>query len=111
MSAVDPTDESAALDHIRLQAANRRSRLSFHARREMQHEDITLAEPFEATMAGQLVENYPHHGRGACCLLYDVTEAGRDLHIVCTTTAPQLIIITVSMPPPPKWTTPLRRGR
>ncbi len=111
MSGIDPTDESTVLDHIRLQAANRRYRLSLHARREMQHEDITLAELFEATVAGQIVENYPHHGRGACCLLYGVTEAGRDLHIVCTTTAPEMIIITVYVPLPPKWTTPLQRGR
>ena len=111
MNGIDPTDESAVLDHIRLQAANRRYRLSFHARREMQHEDIALAELFEAIVAGQLVENYPQHGRGACCLLYGATGAGRDLHIVCTTTAPELIIITVYEPLPPKWATPLRRGR
>ncbi len=111
MSGIDPTDESTVLDHICLQAANRRYRLSLHARREMQHEDITLAELFEATVAGQIVENYPHHGRGACCLLYGATEAGRDLHIVCTTTAPELIIITVYVPLPPKWITPVRRGR
>ena len=111
MNAVDPTDESAVLDYIRLHATNRRYRLSFHARGEMQHEDITLAELFEAIVAGQIVENYSDHGRGACCLLHGATEAGRDLHIVCTTTAPELIIITVYVPLPPKWITPVRRGR
>ncbi len=38
------------------------------------------------------------------------TKAGRPIHVVCTTSHPTLIIITVYEPTPPKWVTPVERG-
>ncbi|MBM4122800.1 MAG: DUF4258 domain-containing protein [Nitrospira sp.] len=57
----------------------------------------------------QVIENYPEHRRGPCCLLNGQTERGRPLHIVCTTAQPSLIIITAYEPRPPKWVTPTQR--
>jgi hypothetical protein len=75
----------------------------------MVEEDILLDEVLEAIVTGQILENYPQHRRGACCLLYGLTQAGRPLHIVCTTVRPVLIIITVYQPKLPKWITPTQR--
>ena len=47
---------------------------------------------------------------GSCCLLGGRTREGRPLHIVCTTSHPLAIIITVYEPKPPKWATPNERG-
>lgn len=75
----------------------------------MAEEDIILDEVLEAIASGDILENYPEHRRGACCLLNGLTKKGRPLHIVCTTTMPVLIIITVYEPKPPKWVTPAQR--
>ncbi len=99
----------AVLERIRAQADVDNIRITQHAQQEMAEEDITLDEVLEAIVTGQVLENYPEHRRGACCLLNGLTKKGRPLHIVCTTVRPVLIIITVYEPKPPKWTTPAQR--
>ena len=73
-------------------------------------EDISLQDVFEALAQGEILEDYPEHRRGPCCLVGGFTERGRPLHVVCTTAQPMLIAITVYEPRPPKWPTPMRRG-
>jgi hypothetical protein len=101
----------APLEQIRSQADTENIRITQHAQQEMAEEGITLNEVLEAIATGQILENYPEHRRGACCLLNGVTKEGRPLHIVCTTARPVLIIITVYQAKPPKWTTPTQRRR
>lgn len=84
-------------------------RLTLHGQCEMSEENIKLDEVQEAITTGEIIENYPEHQRGPCCLLSGITKSGRNLHIVCTTTQPILIIITVYIPKPPKWITPTKR--
>jgi uncharacterized protein DUF4258 len=93
----------AVLALIQAQAAIRAIRITDHAREEMEEESITLAEVLEAIAAGQIIENYPDHRRGSCCLLYGLTNQRRPLHVVCTTSLALLVIITVYIPTPPKW--------
>jgi len=81
-----------------------------HASIEAIAEDITEDHIKEAVLSGQIVENYPQHRRGACCLLSGSTKEKRTIHIVCTTKKPTTII-TVYEPKPPKWITPLKRGK
>lgn len=101
----------APLEQIRSQADTENIRITQHAQQEMAEEGIALNEVLEAIATGQILENYPEHRRGACCLLNGVTKEGRPLHIVCTTARPVLIIITVYQAKPPKWTTPTQRRR
>ncbi len=97
------------LARIRVQASARAIRVTDHAREEMEEEAITLAEVFEAISVGQIIEHYPDHRRGSCCLLYGQTTGRRPLHVVCTTELLQLVIITVYVPAPPKWVSPTER--
>ena len=76
----------------------------------MVEEDITLGEVPEAVADGGILESYPEHRRGPCCLMGGFTQQGRPLHIVCTTAQPALIVITAYEPKPPRWVTPARRG-
>ncbi len=99
----------AVLEQIRAQADVDNIRITQHAQQEMAEENITVDEVLEAIAVGKILENYPKHRRGACCLLNGLTKNGRALHIVCTTVRPMLIIITVYEPKPPKWTTPTQR--
>lgn len=85
-------------------------RVTQHAQQEMAEEDILLEETLVAILSGQILENYPEHRRGPCCLVCGYTDRGRPLHVVCTTAQPLLILITVYEPKPPKWVTPTRRG-
>ncbi len=109
MQEVDVTDWEAVLERIRAQADVENIRITQHAQQEMVEEDIILDEVLEAIATGHVLENYPEHRRGACCLLNGLTEDGRSLHVVCTTARPTLIIITVYEPKPPKWVTPTQR--
>ncbi len=97
------------LARIQAQAAAEILRITAHARDEMRDEAILLDEVLEAIATGQILENYPAHRRGACCLLAGQTTGGRPLHIVCTSAQPVLVIITVYEPQPPKWLTPIQR--
>jgi hypothetical protein len=100
---------NATLETIRAQAVAGQLRITAHAQQEMVEEDIVLDEVLQSIIAARIVEYYPEHQRGPCCLLFGKTEEGRPLHIVCTTAQPVLIIITVYEPKPPKWVTPTQR--
>src|SRR5947208_16948845 len=100
----------AILAGIQAQAAARAIRITDHAREEMEAEAITLAEVRQAITAGQIIENYPDHRRGGCCLLSGPTIQARPLHVVCTASLSMLVIITVHVPPRPKWMSPTARS-
>ena len=100
-----------ALERVRRQAATETFRITQHAHHEMIEEEITLDEILEAIANGHVLENYPEHLRGACCLVNGTTRGGRPLHVVCTTTLPVLIIITAYEPKAPRWMTPTVRNR
>lgn len=108
-----PVDEQQILRGIREQVEDGRFLASRHAVTEMGEEQIALAEVKEVLRSPDSVvlENYPTHRRGACCLVGGRTLSDRHLHVVCTTDAEPLIIITVYVPLPPKWVTPTQRGR
>ncbi len=109
MSEIDPANLAAVLERIRTQARRDQLRVTLHAQQEMAEDDVRLDHVIEAIRSGEILENYPEHQRGACCLLGGYTESRQPLHIVCTTTQPQLILITVYIPQPPKWVTPTKR--
>ena len=106
---VDDLEE--ALERIRTQAIAEDIRITQHAQQGMIEEDIVLDEVLEAIVEGQILEDYPEHRRGACCLLNGITRSGRPIHVVCTTARTVLIIITVYEPKPIKWVTPTQRGQ
>ncbi|MEW5766194.1 MAG: DUF4258 domain-containing protein [bacterium] len=99
------------LEQIRAQAIEENIRITQHAQQEMAEENITLDEILQVIATAQILENYPEHKGGPCCLLNGVTVHGRPVHIVCTTAQPVLIVITVYDPKPPKWVTPTQRKR
>ena len=107
---MDPNSRHWIETRIRKQASERKISLTLHAHQEMLEEDISSAELVASLRNCTLVENYPDHKRGACCLVCGQADTGRMLHVVCTCEYPELIIITVYEPKPPKWETPFKRG-
>lgn len=106
---IDATDIALITARIKSQAASEKFRVALHAQQEMTAENFTLTEVLEAISNGTILENYPEHRRGACCLLCGETGLLRPAHIVCATSLPKLIIVTVYEPKPPKWITPTQR--
>ncbi|MDH5186504.1 MAG: DUF4258 domain-containing protein [candidate division WOR-3 bacterium] len=109
MKKTNTTNFKTLLAQIKKQASTENIRITQHAQQEMVEENIKLDEVLEAIATGQILENYPEHRRGACCLLNGSTKNGRSLHIVCTIGQPVLIIITVYEPKLPRWATPTQR--
>ncbi len=88
-----------------------RFRITAHAHQEMAEESILLDDVIDALRASEIVENYPDHKRGACCLALGWTRNKRAVHVVCTTSLDVAVIITVYEPKSPKWETPYKRRK
>ena len=111
MTDKDTHRSQALTNRLACQAEADQFRVTAHAHREMVEERTWLADVLSVLRRARLVENYPEHKRGPCCLVCGRDEAGRYLHVVCTTTLEIAVIITVYVPKLPKWETPLMRGR
>ncbi|NQT54105.1 DUF4258 domain-containing protein [bacterium] len=98
------------LRRVQEQAASEKIRVTLHAQQAMVSRHVSLDEIIEAIANGEILEDYPDHQRGPCCLIYGDTPVGRPLHVVCTTAQPVLIVITAYEPKPPKWATPTQRS-
>lgn len=104
-----PNELAMTLKILREQAAAQQVRITQHAQREMVEEAIRLDDLIVVITNGRIIENYPDHRRGACCLVHGLDATGRDIHVVCTTAQPWLIIITAYLPKAPKWVSPTQR--
>ena len=108
---MDVRDDRLLLARLRQQALRDQIRVTAHAHQEMVDEAISLDEVYDVLLEATVVENYPDHQRGACCLVCGRTSRGRYIHVVCTTSREIAIIITVYEPMLPKWATPFERGQ
>ena len=109
MDEDDPTSLAAIRRRFLEQIGAEAVRVTQHAQQEMAEEAFSYDDVVHAVANGEIIENYPEHRRGACCLLSGRTELGRPAHIVCTSTKAVLILITIYEPKPPKWVTPTQR--
>jgi uncharacterized protein DUF4258 len=109
MAGSKPDELAGVLARIKSQAATGAFRITQHAHQEMVEEQIRLDEVLAVLDRREILEHYPEHRRGACCLVSGSTTEGRAIHVVCTTGQPLLILTTVYEPRPPKWVTPRQR--
>ena len=110
MEGSDYQDSEKIVERLRQQAEKGRIRVTIHGHQEMVAENIAYEALREALLEPQVLENYPDHQRGACCLVCGRVRSGRYLHLVCTTTLDVVVVITVYEPKLPKWVTPFQRG-
>jgi hypothetical protein len=103
-------DSNAIVGRLRQQAEKNSIRVTIHGHQEMVAENISYEALREALLESQVIENYPCHQRGACCLICDRARSGQYLHLVCTTDLEIIVVITVYEPKLPKWATPFQRG-
>ena len=97
------------VERIREQVRLGDVRLTLHADDERVEDGLTAQELREVLGRCELVENYLDDRRGPSCLVLGYTDRGRPVHVVCTTSLPTLIVITVYEPRLPKWVSPTER--
>jgi hypothetical protein len=97
------------MERIRAQVAAGLIDVTRHAWEAMADEGIASLEMLQALRQGSILEDYPTHRRGACCLVCGYTADGSPLHVVCTTSLPFVRVITVYVPRLPWWVTPTQR--
>lgn len=95
---------------LQKQASEDKIRVTVHGHQEMIADNISYESVKEVLQRGAIIENYPEHQRGACCLVCGQDLFDRVVHVVCTASLEVIIIITVYEPKPPKWVTPFQRG-
>ena len=96
---------------LRHQAERDAVRVTVHAHQEMQEDDYSIDDVLCALKNASVLENYPDHKRGACCLVCGKSGLGRYIHVVCSTSLDVVVIITVYEPKPPKWINQSERGK
>jgi hypothetical protein len=84
-----------------------RYRYTVHGARQRIDRHLTGVEIEEAIQSGQIIEDYPEHHFGPCCLILGQTNSGKALHMVCSCRS-VVDIITVYEPDPSEWETDLR---
>lgn len=82
-------------------------RYTVHGARQRIVRNISRAELEEAIQSGEIIEDYPHHHYGPCCLILGRTAQGKALHVLCSC---QVVvdIITVYEPDRAEWEDDLR---
>jgi hypothetical protein len=107
-----PVDRDAKkiAERLRQQASEDKIRVTLHGHQEMIEENISYEALREALLTPEVIENYPDHQRGPCCLVCGRARSGRCVHVVCTTGLEVIVVITVYEPRPPRWVTPFQRG-
>ena len=56
-------------------------RVTAHAHQEMVNEGISLSQVIDVLLDAMVLEDYPEHQRGACCLICGKTLKGRYIHV------------------------------
>jgi hypothetical protein len=99
-------------DFIHTEIANQSYEISIHADNERLCDELTVSQMESVLKKGEIIEYYESDIRGESCLVYDRTDNGTDVHIVCGRNwQGHLFIITVYIPKMPKWLNPRLRNR
>jgi hypothetical protein len=103
-------DELQKLAHIRQAFATRNYRYTIHAEQQRIARGILGHEIEDAAASAELVEDYPQHHYGPCCLILGRTASGQALHLVCSLRV-TVDIVTVYEPDPLEWEADLKTRR
>lgn len=94
------------IEHLQARTRVKKYRLTSHAEKEREADQITRQEIEEALLSEdcELLEDYPTDPRGHSCLILGFTEASLPIHIVCGyLSEEEFIIITIYRPDPEQW--------
>ena len=81
MSKPDEHDLKAIVTRLKQQATAESFRITAHAHQEMIEDDVSLEELKEVLLDAEIIEHYPKHKRGPCCLICSRTTRERYIHV------------------------------
>jgi Domain of unknown function (DUF4258) len=94
------------IQRLQARVRERKYRLTSHAEREREADQITVQEIEEAVLSEdcELIEDYPADPRGHSCLILGWTGADLPIHMVCGHLyEEEFIVITIYRPDPGEW--------
>jgi hypothetical protein len=93
------------IDAIRSKIADGLYEFSKHAVDQSILRSISLGEIVESIENGTVIEDYPEDKYGPSCLILGFTNAGRPLHLQCTSGEREIVkVITLYEPDENLWT-------
>lgn len=98
------------IDLIKKQVRRGRFRLSIHAEIEARYDSLDIEQIVEAILADEILERYPDTGRGESCLVIGFAQH-TPIHVVCGMRDDLVVIVTIYVPGPPKFSDPWTRVR
>jgi hypothetical protein len=96
----------AITQHLQAKVRQKKYRLTLHAEREREADQITRQEIEEAVLSEpcEVIEDYPTDPRGHSCLILGLTQADLPIHMVCGNLfEEEFIVITIYRPDPEQW--------
>jgi Domain of unknown function (DUF4258) len=103
-------DDQEKMAHIARAFARGRYRYTIHAAQQRIARAVRRRDIEAVVAGGQVIEDYPEHHYGPCCLILGSTDAGGPLHLVCSLR--QIVdIITVYEPDLDEWEPDLKTRR
>jgi hypothetical protein len=95
------------VEQLRAKVRQNKYRLTIHAEKEREADQITRHEIEEAILSEQcqVIEDYPTDPRGQSCLVLGFTQVDLPIHMVCGhLSEEEFIMITIYRPDPEQWT-------
>ena len=82
-------------------------RFTYHGLQEATADDLTVEQVRSAIIhsGAEIVEDYPDHPRGACCLILGWLDDGQPIHAVVSYPT-DVTVITVYRPDERRWPNP-----
>lgn len=97
------------IEEIQVRVRLNRYAYSLHAELERKTEELTFAQIEQAILNGSILEQYPDTGRGESCLVVGLADRV-PIHVVCGWRGDRIVLVTVYIPRPPKFSDPWTRG-
>jgi hypothetical protein len=97
------------IEEIKQKVRDNQYSYSDHAETERQEESLTFAQIEDVLLNGTILEHYADTGRGESCLVVGFS-GGTPIHVVCGWRGERIVVVTVYVPRPPKFTDPWTRS-
>ncbi len=107
-----PSGEERVLEGVIAAFADDAYRVTLHTWDRISDRDLALPDVIAGVCADapEIIEDYPEHRRGPCCLILCQGPSGKMYHVLVTH-PPRIWLITVYEPDPGRWSADLRRRR
>ena len=96
------------LDIIKRKVRKNKYVYTHHAEIERKADDLTFDQVEKALLGGEILEYYTDTGRGESCLILGFSQ-DIPIHIVCGHRGEDIVIISMYVPKPPKFSDPWTR--